>query len=149
VSKLHPKTKKVVPDAPSVAALKRILEAELHPIHQALIELSAELRPATQRTNTDSLDPRKMFIAGIIASRPPFPKMSVPEIFREANRLQDLDPNIAHRRPVPDWEVDVWTEMKGSKRAQTWIAKIRADPRYLPYEYLTPKGKERFRMNRG
>jgi hypothetical protein len=89
-----------------------------------------------------------MFIAEIIKSRKPYPKMSFNDILTEANRRQHLDPKIAHRRPLSDWKVNLWTDLKGNKTAQTWISKIRAVPRYLPYDYLSELGKKRFKMGR-
>jgi hypothetical protein len=174
VSKLHPKTKKVVPspsirdgkiltgpgipsathlrarnrlrktDAASVAAFERILERKLEPIHQEMLGLRTELRSAPRRTRRDSLDPRKKFVAEIIKSRKPHPKMTVLEILREADRRQELRIEEEHRRPVPDWRVRLWSDMKGDSRAQSYISKIRADPRYLlPFEYLSELGKKR------
>ena len=94
----------------------------------------------------DSLDRRKSFIAGIIKVRPPVPKMSTVEILREADKLQERHPNDEYLRPVPDWGVRLWSEMKGDNRAQAYIAKIRADPRYLPFRYLSKLGKKCYTM---
>jgi hypothetical protein len=103
-------------------AVRRIVRAELQPLHQAIIELKTALRPATQRTRADSLHPRKEFIAGIIMSRPPYPKMSVSAILSEADTLQHRFPKKAHYRPPPAWKVRFWADMKGDNRAQAWIA---------------------------
>ena len=132
-----------------IEKLQPLLEGmrQQEPLRQAILELTSELRRATGTTSGDSIDSRKMFIAGIIKSRPPIPKMSDVEILREADRLQELRLEKKHRRPVPDWGVRLWSDMKDDNRAQSYIAKIRAEPRYLPFEYLSKLGKKRFKMN--
>jgi hypothetical protein len=137
-------------DAESSEVFGRILEEKLLPFRKSIDDLTTELRRATRRRrrDSDSIDPRKKFIAEIIQSRGPYPKMSVSEILAEANRRQHLFPKKPNYRPVPDWKVGLWTDMKQDNRAAVWIAKIRADPRYLPSEYLTQLGRERSTMNR-
>jgi hypothetical protein len=135
-----------IPAAPDVlvlveAAVGRIFDEKLPPLIQKIHELEIQL--ATRRTLPLPLDPRKEFIAGIIKAHKPHPKISVSEIFREADSLQNQFPNKACYRPPPAWGVSFWFDMKGDNRAQAWVAKIRADPRYLPPEYLTRRGKER------
>jgi hypothetical protein len=118
------------------------------PLLREILEIKAELRRASGRTRGDSIDPRKKFIAEIIIkSRKPFRKMTVLEILREADRLQELRPKDEHCQPVPDWNVRLWSDMKGDNRARSYIAKIRANPKYLPFEYLSELGKERFKIN--
>jgi len=128
----------------SVPVDERLLDEKLQALKQAIVvEVAAELRRATQPMSGASLDPRKCFVAGIIGSRPPSPKMSGSEILSEADRYQNQFPKKAHYRPPPAWKVRCWADMKGDNKAQAWIAKIRADPRYLRPDYLTRRGKER------
>jgi hypothetical protein len=130
--------------AESVEAIGKIVEEKLQAFHQAvMIQLKTELRRATQKTRRDFIDPRKKFIAEIIKSRKPYPRMSLSDILTEADKRQHLFPTIAHYRPVPTWKVAFWTAMKGKNKAQKYISKIRADPRYLPLDYLTTRGRER------
>jgi hypothetical protein len=120
----------------------RRIRKELQQIQEGIVDIKAELLHATRETQRDPMDPRKDFIAGIIIMfGPRLPKKAVEKIFREADRLQKLYPQIPYYKPVPEWEVDMWIDMAKVERAQTWVSKIRADPRYLPYEYLTKKGK--------
>jgi hypothetical protein len=128
---------------PSIAAFERFVDEKLQAFKQAIVaEYATGLRRATQRTRSDPLNPRKEFIAGIIKSQDPYPKISVSEIFRDADSRQNKSPTKACYRPPPAWGVRLWSDMKGDNRAQAWVAKIRADPRYLPSEYLTRRGKE-------
>jgi hypothetical protein len=99
------------PVAVSAAAFERILEEKLQPIHQAILELTAELRRATRRPRRDSIDPRKVNIARVIKSRKPYPKMSVPEILREMDRLQERFPKDESYKPVPAWNVRFWSDI--------------------------------------
>jgi hypothetical protein len=126
--------------AVSDEVLKQILDEKLRPLHQEILELSR----GTGGAMPDSLDPRKEFVAEIVKSRPPFPKMSVPVIFSEADKRQNQFPKKAHFRPPPAWKVRFWSDMKSKNKAQAWIAKVRGDPRYLPFDYLTKRGKARF-----
>jgi hypothetical protein len=122
-------------------AFREILDEKLRPL-QEILELSRETGGASP-----DLDPRKEFVAGIIESRPPLPKMTVSVIFSEADNSQNQFPKTAHFRPPPVWKVRFWSDMEGDNRAEAWIAKIRGDPRYLPFESLTPRGKKRSKMN--
>jgi len=118
------------------------------PIYQAILELTSELRRVAQRPRHASIDLRRVNVARVIKSRKPYPKMSVPEILREIDRLQERFPGDESYEPVPTWHVRFWADMKRDNRARSYIAKIRADPRYLPYEYLSELGKKRFKMVR-
>ena len=89
----------------------------------------------------EDLDPRKEFLAKIIRSFPPKPKLSLEKIFREADLRQHENPLITHMRPHPAWKARFWAEMNKSAKARAYVAKIRADRRYLPFEYLSPKGR--------
>jgi hypothetical protein len=120
--------------------LQRIRK-ELQQIQEGIVDIKAELLHATQETQRDPKDPRKDFIAGIIMSGPPLTKMTAEEIFCEADRLQQLNPKIPYYKPVPEWKVDKWVDMAKANKAQKLVSLIRADPRYLPYKYLTKKGK--------
>src|ERR1700686_4630163 len=99
---------------PSIAAFERFVDEKLQAFKQATVaEYATGLRRATQRTRGDPLDPRKKFIAEIIKSHEPYPKISVSEIFREADSLQDKFPKKACYRPPPAWGVRFWSDMKG------------------------------------
>ena len=129
-------------------ATRTILDEKLEPLHLEILQLKTELRRETRRPRADSIDPRKMFIAEIIKDPKPYRKMNVLEILREADKRQHRSPENPYFRPVPAWKVHFWSDMKRDNRVQSYIGKIRADPRYLPYEYLSELGKKRFKMNR-
>jgi hypothetical protein len=126
-------------------AVERAFDAKLPPLIQEIHELKLQL--SMRRIRPRPLDPRKKFIAEIISKRPPIPKMSVVEILHEADDRQERLPREEHRKPVPEWGVRSWSDMKGKNKAQKYISDIRSDPRYLPFEYLTPCGKKRAQIN--
>ena len=128
----------------SVEALGKILDEKLQPLQKAIIELTAELQCLTRTTRSDNIDLRKQFIADkVIKSRPPQPNMSLSEILSNAAKLQHQNPKNSHYTPPPEWKVRSWSDMKDKEIAGPWISKIRAEPKYLPFEYLTKLGKER------
>ena len=128
----------------SVEALGKILDEKLQPLQKAIIELTAELQCLTRTTRSDNIDLRKQFIADkVIKSRPPHPNMSLSEILSNAAKLQHQNPKNSHYTPPPEWKVRSWSDMKDKEIAGPWISKIRAEPKYLPFEYLTKLGKER------
>lgn len=129
----------------SVEAFGKILEEKLQPLQKAIIELTAELRWLTRITSSDNIDPRKKFIAEkVIQSRPPHPKMSLSEILSIAAKLQDQNPKNPHYTPPPEWKVRSWSDMEDKEIAGPWVSKIRAEPKYLPFDYLTELGKKRW-----
>lgn len=132
--------------AESVEAVGKIVEEKLQSFKQAmLVEIATELRLPTRRTRFHPLDRRKMNVAGVIKGRPAYPKMTVAEIFREMDSLQDRYPG--QKSYEPPWRVRLWSDMKDDNRARSYIAKIRAEPKYLPFDHLSEKGKQRFKMN--
>jgi hypothetical protein len=140
-----------------VEAVGKIVQEKLQPLHHEIRQLQrlqkevlqheTELLRGTRKTRRNSLDARKVNIAAVIKS-PAYPKITAAGILRKMDQAQERYPGLESYKPPPEWGVRRWSEMIGKNKAQKYISAIRADPRYLPSEYLTPLGKKRFRMNR-
>jgi hypothetical protein len=113
-------------------SLRAIVREELQRVREELLNsLTKQITRGTPRSRK-MIDPRKQAVAEVIYKRPQHPKLTLQEILREMDKMQESQPTVPYYRPVPSWGVRLWKDMIGNNKASVYISKIRHDPKYMP-----------------